>query len=198
MVYGARLSLYGGDGLRKYVNFAERERLLDVVSCADPLQRTLCLTLLYTGCRLSEALELRPQSIQLSEDVVAFRCLKKRNQFIVREVPVPTDFMAQLDEVHQIGRTQLQGAETKIAPLWNWGRTQAWRIVKSTMIKADISGLQACPKGLRHGFGVHAVRVGVPLNLLQKWLGHENMETTAIYANATGPEERAIAERMWA
>ena len=37
----------------------------------------------------------------------------------------------------------------------------------------------------------------MPLNLLQRWLGHADIATTAIYADAMGPEERAIAARMW-
>jgi integrase/recombinase XerD len=37
----------------------------------------------------------------------------------------------------------------------------------------------------------------VPLNMAQKWLGHARISTTAIYANATGPEEKLIAGRMW-
>ena len=65
------------------------------------------------------------------------------------------------------------------------------------MARANIRGLQASPKGLRHGFGVHAVQSGVPLNLVQKWLGHAQLSTTAIYTNAVGPEEYAIAEKMW-
>ncbi len=65
------------------------------------------------------------------------------------------------------------------------------------MAEAEITGLQASPKGLRHGFGVQAVQSGVPLNLVQKWLGHAQLSTTAIYANAVGPEEHAIAMRMW-
>jgi integrase/recombinase XerD len=44
---------------------------------------------------------------------------------------------------------------------------------------------------------VHAVAKGVPLNILQKWLGHAQLTTTAIYANAPGQEERDIAARMW-
>ena len=116
---------------------------------------------------------------------------------MVREVPVPAYFIAEIDRVHDICRAQSQGGEAATARLWRWNRTHAWRIIKHSMAEAGISGLQACPKGLRHGFGVHVVRSGVPLNLLQKWLGHESMETTAIYANATGPEEREIAERMW-
>ena len=51
--------------------------------------------------------------------------------------------------------------------------------------------------GLRHGFGVAAVSAGIPLNLVQKWLGHAQLTTTAIYANAVGEEEQSIAARMW-
>lgn len=52
-------------------------------------------------------------------------------------------------------------------------------------------------KGLRHGFAVAALEKGIPLNLLQKWLGHANLATTAIYGNAVGAEERKMAKRMW-
>jgi hypothetical protein len=44
---------------------------------------------------------------------------------------------------------------------------------------------------------VAAVTAGVPLNLVQKWLGHAQLSTTAIYADAVGEEEHAIAARMW-
>ena len=50
---------------------------------------------------------------------------------------------------------------------------------------------------LRHGFGVAAVSAGIPLNLVQKWLGHAQLTTTAIYADAVGAEEQDIAQRMW-
>jgi site-specific recombinase XerD len=65
------------------------------------------------------------------------------------------------------------------------------------MIEAGITNLPASPKGLRHAFGVHAVFSGIPLDLIQKWLGHEDIETTAIYTNVLGAEERQVAARMW-
>ncbi len=73
----------------------------------------------------------------------------------------------------------------------------AWRVVRAVMGEARLSGPQATPKGLRHGFGVAAVSAGIPLNVVQKWLGHANLTTTAIYANAVGAEEKDIAKRMW-
>ena len=47
-----------------------------------------------------------------------------------------------------------------------------WRAVHAVMQAAGLDGVHASPKGLRHGFGVAAVTAGIPLNLVQKWLGH--------------------------
>ena len=100
-----------------------------------------------------------------------------------------------------IGRTPARPSrgrdEGKSILLWSWGRATAWRRVSEVMSMAGISGPQASPKGLRHGFGVVAVQAGIPLNMVQKWLGHAQLSTTAIYADAVGAEEQAIAERMW-
>jgi integrase/recombinase XerD len=58
-------------------------------------------------------------------------------------------------------------------------------------------GPHKCPKGLHHGYGVHAISRNIPLNMLSKWMGHASLEVTAIYANALGEEQRNIAARMW-
>jgi integrase len=81
--------------------------------------------------------------------------------------------------------------------LWSWSRATAWRRVCEIMQAAGIEGLHATPKGLRHAFGIKATTSKVPLNLTQKWLGHTQLSTTSIYADAVGPEEKQIAERMW-
>jgi len=67
------------------------------------------------------------------------------------------------------------------------------------MIKARIDPTlpHATPKGLRHGFSIHALAHEVPLNLVSKWLGHADLKTTAIYLNAVGVEQRDFASRMW-
>jgi site-specific recombinase XerD len=52
-------------------------------------------------------------------------------------------------------------------------------------------------KALRHGFAIEAGQKGVPLNVIQRWLGHARLETTAIYAQALGNEERNLARRTW-
>ncbi|RAI26283.1 integrase [Rhodobium orientis] len=191
------MQLYRPDGGRKYLNAEERQRFLDAAHSMDGRTRSLCQTLLYTGCRISEALALTPASIQASIGVVSIRSLKKRDRFVVREVPVPTSLIAELEDTHHIALIQQDRSLATTTRLWPWSRTTAWGRVKHAMSEAGIAGPHASPKGLRHSFGVHAVQSGVPLNLVQRWLGHANMTTTAIYADVVGNEEIAIAERMW-
>lgn len=182
-------SLYTGRGERKYLNAEERRRFLAAAWRAAPADRTFCLTVAFTGCRISEALRLVRPDFQ-APGAVAILCLKKRGRLVMREVPVPGLLLEEIDRVH--GH---EGAGD--ARLWPWGRTRGWRIIKEVMAAAGIDHRAGTPRGLRHGFGVHAVHCGVPLNLVQRWLGHAHIATTAIYANALGPEERAIAGRMW-
>ncbi len=186
MHYGATASLYSSRGQRKYLTPAERDRFIAAAN-AYPREevRLLCLTLAYTGCRISECLALTGASIEPETGYIAIRSLKKRGRIVIREVPTPPDLLADL---HDIGT----------ARLWSFSRSRAWQLVKAVMADAGIgSGIHATPKGLRHAFGIHAIRSGVPLNLVQRWLGHSRMETTAIYLNAIGPEEIELAARMW-
>lgn len=65
------------------------------------------------------------------------------------------------------------------------------------MAEAGISGPHAPSKGLRHGFGVDAAAKTRNPQLVQKRLGHRNLETTVIDMDAVGNEERELAARMW-
>jgi hypothetical protein len=102
-----------------------------------------------------------------------------------------------LDFVHNIRSAQGRRDRGRSLRLWSWSPVTAWRHVKAVMQAAGIRGVQASPKGLRHGFGVAAVQAHIPLNLVQRWLGDAQLSTTAIYAEAIGPEEQEIAARMW-
>jgi len=81
--------------------------------------------------------------------------------------------------------------------LWVWSRTTAWRRIKAIMTAAGVCGTSAMPKGLRHTFGVAAFQANVPPHIVQRWLGHASLRTTAIYGDVSGDEERAFAARLW-
>ncbi len=186
-------SLYTRAGARKYLTADERRRFLEASKRQTrPELRTLCMTLAYTGARISEALALTSPSIEADAGFIAIRSLKKRKRVVVREIPVPGDLIAALGQAHDLSR---RDGDTR---LWPMSRSQGWRLVKQVMRDARITpGPHQSPKGLRHGFGLHAISSGVPLNLVKRWLGHARIQTTEIYLQAMGPEERAIAARMW-
>lgn len=190
----SEMRIYDSANRRLYINGAERERLLTTLNTAPEPIRVFGLLLIYTGCRLSEARELKPSSVQRLGRVVAFRTLKKRRQNHIREVPIPAQFAEDLN----VFLAKIPAGSF----VWSHdgkmvNRATAYRWVKRAMSKAEISGAQACPKGLRHGYGIHAVRTGVQLNMLSKWMGHASINTTSIYANAVGAEELEMADRMW-
>lgn len=192
------MQLYDSNGHRKYLTPAEREEFMRT-SDALLLQqvRTFCGTLVHTGCRISEALALTADRVDIEDGVLIFESLKKRRRGIYRAVPVPPAFLATLDAVHGIRAAHSTPDSGHNIHLWPWSRPTGWRHVCAVMHAAGIEGLHATPKGLRHGFGIKAVVSQVPLNMAQKWLGHANLATTAIYADATGPEEKQLAQRMW-
>ncbi|HYZ20907.1 MAG TPA: site-specific integrase [Rhodopila sp.] len=191
------MQLHTAAGARKYLTAEERHAFLRAAERADRPVRTLCMTLASSGCRLSEALGLTVDRVDLAAGVLVFESLKKRRPGIYRSVPVPPALLEALDLVHGIRERQAGRSKGHGIRLWPWSRMTGWRVVHAVMQDAGLDGVPASPKGLRHGFGVAAVSAGIPLNLVQKWLGHAQLSTTAVYADAVGAEETDIARRMW-
>jgi integrase/recombinase XerD len=153
----AGIRLYTPDGARKYVTGGERAAFLREAEHADRLVRTLCMTLAYAGCRLSEALAFTADRVDLAASLVVAESLKKRRTGVYRPVPVPPTLLGVLDLVHGIRERQSRRGRGRGEHLWPWSRMTGWRAVHALMDAAGLDGPQASPKGLRHGFGVAAV-----------------------------------------
>lgn len=175
-------------GQRKYLTTQESRRFMAAARKLERRQRLFCEVLFYTGCRISECLELIPRRLDVDERRIIFRTLKRR-KLIYRAVPIPSRLMRDLQAL-----AQPLGDNDRLFP---WCRQQGWRIVKAVMERAGVNGTQATPRGLRHQFGIHAIEVNVPEALLQRWMGHARAQTTRIYTVFGGAEERKLAEKMW-
>jgi integrase len=177
-------------GSRKYLNRLERRAFLQVNKHElDAMRRAFCRTLFHTGCRISEALNLTAGQIDLTGKSIVFETLKRRGRGHFRAVPVPDSLVGLLGKI-MAGKAP----KTKV---WDFSRTTAYRLVKTKMKQAKITGGMASPKGLRHGFAVACLAQKIPLTTVKKWLGHARLETTAIYLEVSGDEERELAERLW-
>jgi integrase len=141
-------------------------------------------------------LALTPVSIDVESGAATIRTLKRRKSAVFRQVPLPPGLLDRLDRDFGLRDAQ-RHPELAKGRIWRFSRTTAWRYVKAVMAAAAITGTPAMPKGLRHAFGVRAFQSNVPPHLVQRWLGHASLRSTAVYADVVGPEQRAFAERMW-
>ena len=193
-------SMYDCDGNRKYMNERECRRFLRVAraSATGPVF-TFCLVLARTGGRISEVLALTPRHIDVESRIILLRTLKQRKAGQTakyRPIPVPAGVIRAIDSVHQIKAARKDS--TRIDErLWPWCRTTAWTRVKEVMAAANITGIHACPKGVRHGYAINARVSGLTDMTVMRLLGHSRIETTLIYTEAAGAEARAIANGMW-
>jgi integrase len=186
-------SLFDQAGMRKYLTARERFAFARAAYREGGEIATFCLMLAFTGARISEVLALTPERIDSGNCAVVFETLKRRKRGMFRAIPVPPKLIALLERVHRLNMPNREPRER----LWKWGRTTAWKRVKGAMKHARVDDRLAMPKAARHAFGVDAVQNCVALNVVQRWMGHARIETTAIYADALGEEERTLARRTW-
>jgi len=189
-------SLFDQTGNRKYLVARERAAFVRAAVAEGGTVGSFCLTLAFTGARISEVLALTAERIDFENGAIVFETLKQRKGGIFRAVPVPRRLLNYLKDVNGVAGAHFE-PECKNCRLWAWGRTNAWKQVKRIMKTARIADNLAKPKAFRHGFAVESGQKGVPLNIVQRWLGHARLETTAIYAGALGEEERNLARRGW-
>lgn len=182
-------SAYAPDGQRKYLNSAENMLFLDALPVLPEDRITFCLVLYFSGARMTEVLRLTPKKLEPETQILRIQCLKKRSKVVTRRVAMPDEIFERLEMM----ATNLQANER----FWKFSRTTGWRIVKSVMRNANISGIRANSKGLRHAFGVRGIMNEVPGSIVQEAMGHENFSTTAIYLRVHDEESREFLKRTW-
>lgn len=188
----SEMRLYNEQRERLYINRSERQLLLDVAPTLPLNWQALLLTLIYTGCRASELLELTPGHLQADDGVLAIRSLKKRNnEIIMREIPIPHELCNVLIAVRK------QNDLSEYDLYWPISRKTVWRKVKQIMAGLDITGAHANPKGLRHGFGIQNIQSGVDLGTVCELMGHSSMKVTVIYTRAVGGDLRERVSQAW-
>lgn len=193
MLVSMTAALFDQRGNRKYLSAKERLAFARAAYAKGGAVATFCLTLAYTGARVSEILALTAERIDKGNGAIVFESLKRRERGVFRAVPVPLTLLTTIERVHGFN-TPGHDVNRRI---WPWSRTTAWKRVKEVMLAAKIDARLATPKAARHAFGVDAIQNSVALNIVQRWMGHARIETTTIYANVIGKEERALARRTW-
>lgn len=190
--------LYDAQGQRKYLTANERERFLKAIPAAlngrnGREKRTFTLMLFYSGCRISECLNVTCDRIDYERQGVVFETLK-RGKKIHRFVPLPSSFLEKLDDVHLIKDFAQKNPDRRI---WSFNRITGWSAIKAVMKKAGIEGAQATAHGLRHSFVIAHQSIKTPPHMIQQWLGWSSTQMLGVYGRALGAEERDLASQLW-
>jgi len=191
-------TLFDEQGRRKYLTREERQRFYEAIPKALEREEAPFAHMLYwTGCRISEALGVQFDYVDYSAECIRFKTLKRRKT-VYRNVPVPPHFMTKLDDVYNTRKMQKSNTKkVRKAKIWDYSRQWGYKQIKKVMAVAEISGVQATPKGLRHSFVITHQQSKTPAHMIQKWAGWSTPAMLQVYGAAMGEEEKKLAAAIW-
>ncbi len=189
-------------GERKYLDRDERRAFLQATLKQEPRKKYYCQLLYYTGCRLSEALSVTHSSFNFQRHYVTIRTLKQgtRNGKPVdryRDNELPESYLYEIQGYYATVRGRRPQKTVASEPLWSVTGRMARNYVAEVMGAAGITGRKATSRGLRHSMGVMLAMERVPVNVIQKVLGHTSVKNTMIYLDILDDERRQLISQVW-
>jgi site-specific recombinase XerD len=172
-----------GDHLPRYLTLAEFQRLEQIVLTQpetnqprDQVERAWFYLLAHAGLRLSELLNLRLGDVDLRAKRLRVRGGKGNRDRVLPMTP-------QIVTVLQEYLTVREAVATDHLLIYRGAALPAW-IVSDRLhhfgAKAGIEPLTA--HRLRHTLATLLINQGMPITSLQKFLGHQDINNTLIYA----------------
>jgi integrase/recombinase XerD len=168
------LSLNEVDALLSRPNIRDKQGARD---------KAILETLYATGMRVSEAVNLRRDNVNL--DIGFLRCIGKGNK--ERVIPIGAKAISSIKRYLEISRPYLlKKADSQFLFLNRFGkkisRQSLWKMIKKYALLARIKK-PIRPHTLRHSFATHLLERGADLRSVQEMLGHSNISTTQIYTH---------------
>jgi len=158
----------------------------------------LSISTVYScGLRLQEGLNLTVADIDSGRKLIAIRQSKGAKD---RDVPLPQATLELLRHYWQQHRHPTLLFPGQPEPRQSWAMVQK-PMDASGVQKAMKQAVQACGiqkaatvHTLRHSWATHLLESGVNLRLIQQWLGHHSLSTTAQYTHLTRNAETVAGE----
>jgi len=175
--------------LHKAIGHEQLGTLFNIPDTSDPLgarDRALLELLYSTGLRRGEASSLRLEDIDLKNNILFVNQGKGSKD---RYVPIGSRAMHWLEYYLREWRPVLViSEEVKAFFVSSYGegmsRGSLGNRVKKLLLEADITQAGGCHL-LRHSCATHMLEGGADIRYIQQMLGHENLETTAIYTQVS-------------
>jgi integrase/recombinase XerD len=177
------------------------EEVRRLLAAATPFHNQVYCTTVYSlGLRLHEALSLQVSDIDGQRLQVHVHRGKGAKD---RYVPLPTETLALLRtswKTHRhktwlfpaTGRDHAQ-SPTATSPM---SRTSVQGAFRKAKHRAEITKMGVAIHTLRHSYATHLLEAGVNPRLIQRYLGHAQLETTMLYLHLTHKGQEEAYERL--
>ncbi len=165
-----------------------KQEIKQLLNACSTKKSKLMLSMLYAcGFRVSELLNLKINELDLNNKVGFVRS-GKGNKDRVFNIP---DFLEK--KIKNQVKKQIENNEQYLftGPKGKLSNRNLQKIVKKAAKKADINK-KVSPHTLRHSFATHLLDSGENLVVIQKLLGHENLETTQIYTHISQEQLKKV------
>lgn len=158
--------------------------------------RAILETLYATGMRVSEAVNLKVDNVNL--DIGFLRCIGKGNK--ERVIPLGKKAIASVKRYLEVSRPRLlknKGSEYLFVSRFGKkiSRQSFWKLIKKYALQARIKK-PIRPHILRHSFATHLLERGADLRSVQEMLGHSNIATTQIYTHINRERLKSIHKQF--
>jgi len=170
--------------VREPLTAEESDRLSN--ACETPTERLVVWTLLDTGLRVSELCDLTRRTSSGSSTSSGSRA---RAALTIRR---PRSAWCRCPDVYGRSWSTTSRWRRRFLSRRDAPRTSSRRWPTSSAITKDVS-----PHVLRHTFSTMALQKGISLPPVQKILGHDSLQRTAIYLNFTDVHIHDEFERKW-
>lgn len=175
----------------------EVEKLIaasSVGSDAVALRNQALLEVLYgTGARISEAVNLAPDDLDLTDHSIRLFGKGRKE----RVLPLG-HYAQQAVEAYLVrGRPELLRRGTGDSHVFlnlrgrALSRQSAWAILQESAERANIA-THISPHTLRHSFATHLLQGGADIRVVQEMLGHSSVTTTQIYTHVSQDTIREV------
>jgi integrase/recombinase XerD len=175
------------------------EEVKRILGCIHHTRYRVCLNTIYAcGLRLLEGVRLQVKDIDSDRKMIHI-CQGKGGKD--RYVPLPD---ATLEMLRGYWRThhnpvwlfptaqESQNSGTPSRPMHETGVQKAFR---AALAESGVHK-EATVHTLRHSYATHLLEAGVPLRIIQIYLGHASPKTTAIYTHLTSVSEVQSAKKI--
>jgi integrase/recombinase XerD len=156
----------------------EEERLIKHAYRMKGERGLLIKTLFQTGARVSEFVNIKVEDVFFEEQMILIAKAKGGKS---RYVPILPELAQEL-RTHLGQRIVGYLFETNRPTCYSTRRIQY--IVKETATQAEITK-HVYPHLLRHSVATTLLERGMPIEQIQKFLGHSKLETTQLYAESS-------------